>query len=132
MNIQYHNNTVFIARSVPNSYGLYADLTCSGPRSLGSQRIELLNNIFDGASNYSVFVSSGFSSISEDYNNIGGMQGNPGFKLDDSVKGRHDLLNVDPHYVNAVTHDYRLQPGSPCIHAGLPVPGRGLSNVGAY
>ncbi|HJU10572.1 MAG TPA: hypothetical protein VJ728_06835 [Candidatus Binataceae bacterium] len=133
MDVNYYNNTVYIARTIPNSYGLYADITCAGPASSGPQRITLRNNIFDGASNYSVFVGTGFSAVSEDYNNIGGMQGSPGFKINGSArKGPHDLSNVDPRYVNVAAHDFRLLHGSPCIDAGLTMLTDGLRNLGAY
>jgi len=33
----------------------------------------------------------------------------------------HNLLNRDPHFVNATGHDFRLQPSSPAINAGVTV-----------
>ena len=53
--------------------------------------------------------------------------------------GAHDI-QVDPQFVDAITNDYHLQPGSPCIDAGdpesnydlEPQPNGNRINMGAY
>jgi len=133
MNVNYYNNTAYIERGIPNSYGLYADISCGGAAAPGAQRIAVRNNIFDGASNYSVYIGPGFRTTSEDYNNIGGLQGSPGLMVSgSSAKGPHDLSNVNPKYINQAGRDFRLQRDSPCVNAGLPVLEHSLGNIGAF
>ena len=74
------------------------------------------------------------SSVTENYNDIGGAQGNAGFRVNgSSTEGPNDKSNVNPLYVNAsaTPPNYRLQSGSPLINAGQT----GLTynnNIGAY
>jgi len=129
MNVRYYNNTTHIASGVPNSYAIYAQGSCDGARA-SSSPIDLRNNIFDG----SVVSVGGMSSITENYNNIGGAQGNAGFDINgSSAAGANDLRDVNPQYVSAgaTPPNYQLQSGSPCINAGEA----GLTsdkNMGAY
>ena len=129
MNIKYYNNDVHISSSAPNSFGLYASGTCDGAAAL-STPIDLRNNIFDG----SVVSVNGLSAINENYNDIGGAQGNAGFSMNGSRRtGLNDMVNVNPAYVNSGSHppNYHLQLDSSLINAGQA----GLTNltdIGAY
>ncbi len=129
-NVKYYNNTAYLPRGLSNSFGLYAG--CGGNNS--SSTIDVRNNIFDGAGTASVSVASGFGLAIEDYNDIGGAQGSPGFSFNGSnQKGPHDFTNVNPMYINSssAAPDFGLQV-SPCFNAGLPGLTTGNSNMGAY
>jgi hypothetical protein len=127
MNVKYYNNTAYIKSSVPNSFAVYANGRCDGA-PVSSTAIDLRNNIFDG----SVVSISGLHSVIENYNDIGGAQGNAGFNSQQN-EGANDLSNVNPQYLNASANppNFRLQSGSSLINAGQP----GLTsnaNIGAY
>ena len=74
------------------------------------------------------------SSVTENYNDIGGAQGNHSFSVEGSSSyGPNDLSNVNPDYVNASASppNLHLQSGSPLINAGQS----GLTSnkdIGAY
>ncbi len=129
MNVKYYNNDAYISSSVPNSFGIYANGTCDGAAA-SSAAIDLRNNVFDG----SVVSVNGMSSVTENYNDIGGAQGNAGFSLNGSTKaGLNDKNNVDPPYVNAasIPPNYHLQLGSKLIKAGQTGLTT-LTDIGAY
>jgi hypothetical protein len=106
-----YNNTVF--ESVRSVWG-GAD---SGDTSLVHFYVK--NNIFDTPS-----ARGGGTFIEWDYNN----------NVREVPIGPHDL-NVDPRYVNAGAHDFRLQAGSPVIdkgtNVGYPYNGAG-PDMGAF
>lgn len=129
MSVNYYNNTAYIQSGVPNSFAVYANGGCDGA-PVGSSTIDLRNNIFDG----SIVSVTGMTSATEDYNDVGGAQGNAGFLVNGSTtEGPDDKINVNPMYVDAATAppNLQLQSGSPCINAGQS----GLTssnNMGAY
>jgi hypothetical protein len=129
MTVKYYNNTSYIKNGLPNSFAVYADGTCDGA-AVNSTTIDLRNNIFDG----SIISVNGMTSVIEDYNDVGGAQGNAGFLVSGSTtEGPHDKNNLNPKYVDATATPPNLQltPGSPCINAGEP--GLTSSNdMGAY
>jgi hypothetical protein len=128
---KFYNNTVYLPKGIPSSYGLSA--ACIGARANSS--IDIRNNIFDGGGTQSINVPSGFSAgATEDYNNIGGAQGSPGFSFNGAnTKGRHDLSNINPLYVNAAASPpkFGLSAGSPCFNVGLSGLTSGNTNIGA-
>jgi len=97
----------------------------------GSGRLQIFSNIVNAA----VGLVSFMGYISADYNDI-----QAGVSYYGSAQpGPHDLA-IDPQFVYTV--DYRLQPGSPCIDAGVEdpdyadviPPGQGTlrNDMGAY
>ncbi len=97
------------------------------------------NNIFDGES-YDLYCSSD-SSITGGYNclmndvSVGGSGNYTG--------GEDDFYQTDPLFMNALDHDFHLQPDSPCVDAGVdvgltqdfegnPVPQGNAPDIGAY
>ncbi len=129
---KYYNNTAYLPTNISagESDGIYE----SGG-SAANSTIDLRNNIFDGATSHSVNIGGGWSSAIEDYNDIGGAQGSPGFTFNGgATKGSHDLTNVDPKYINASASppNFGLQAGSPCLNAGLTGLTSGNSNIGAF
>jgi hypothetical protein len=124
MNVKYYNNTAYISGG--NSYALYADGTCGGSSS--SSQADVRNNIFDG----SQVVLRDMNTVTENYNDIGGAQGNGGFDSQ-SGEGSQDMNNTNPDYVDAGVAPPKLQlrSGSPLSNAGQS----GLTsnhNIGAY
>jgi len=75
---------------------------------------EIRNTIITNCTTYGIL-----GNVSQlDFNNVW----NNGVNYEEGAKpGLHDI-SVDPLYVDAASHDYRLQPGSPCINAGDPNP----------
>jgi hypothetical protein len=133
INLKYYNNTVYIPPGAVSSYGIYS--SNGNGQSLSGSSIDVRNNIFDGAASYSVSVPSGFGSHTEDYNDIGGLQGSPAFSFNgSSTQGAHDLSNANPIYKNAggIPPDFTPTPGSPIIGAGLAGLTASNSNIGAY
>jgi hypothetical protein len=114
---------------VPDSFALYANGSCDGA-AVSSTAIDLRNNIFDG----SVVSISGLHSATENYNDIGGLQGNAGFSVNgSSTEGANDRSNANPNYMStSVTPpNLHLQSTSPLINSGQA----GLTNnnnIGAY
>jgi hypothetical protein len=115
--------------------------------SFGNSTLDIRNNIFDGfgtmslsaacngSSCYARSNSAAGSITKEDYNNIGGAQGSPGFAFNGSaVKGLHDLTNRNPLYISAgaTPPNFDLRAGSPCLNAGLSGLTSGNVNIGAY
>jgi hypothetical protein len=129
MNVKYYNNSVYIKNSVADSFAFYGSGSCDGA-PVASTAIDLRNNIFDG----STIAISGVRSVTENYNDVGGQQGNAGFTINgSSAEGPNDKSNLNPDYVNAAASppNLALQSGSPLINAGQS----GLTtnkNIGAY
>jgi hypothetical protein len=129
MNVKFYNNDAYIGGSVPNSFGIYANGTCGGA-AVPSTPIDLRNNILDG----SVVSVAGMSAVTENYNDIGGSQGNVWFYMNGSSKlGLNDKSNLNPQYMNATATppNYTLQSTSPLMaigQTGLT----SLGNIGAY
>ena len=137
INMKFYNNTIYAS-----SYGNGFALTFNGAAGTGYGTVDVRNNIFDGGKNHCVSVPGGWSSSTEDYNDIGGSQGCPAFTFNGSTTvGSHDLYctsscsggSADPKYVNASASplNFTLQAGSPCIGKGLS----GLTannNIGAF
>lgn len=75
---------------------------------------EIRNTIISNCRSYGVH-----GDVSQfDWNNVW----NNGANYEEgALPGAHDV-SVDPLYVDPVNHDYRLQPGSPCINKGDPNP----------
>ncbi|MBI5266015.1 MAG: right-handed parallel beta-helix repeat-containing protein [candidate division Zixibacteria bacterium] len=75
---------------------------------------EIRNTIISNCHSYGVH-----GAVSQfDWNNVW----NNGVNYEEgAVPGLHDV-SVNPLYVDDVNHDYRLQPGSPCINMGDPNP----------
>jgi hypothetical protein len=128
---KYYNNTVHIGvLSVHQSdaYAFYANCGVDA-----GQTLDIRNNIFDGGGTSSTGTfTAAANTYTEDYNNIGGHQGNKGYSSNGSSSlAAHDQNAVNPLYTNEGGNDFTLQAGSPDIHAGLA----GLTtsdNIGAW
>jgi len=118
LNLKFYNNDAymnFTTSTNSNLYGLIANNCGVVNGTLGSQ-VDVRNNIFDGSSLFSLGVSASgaFASAIEDYNDIGGVQGNSSFTFNGSSSlGAHDFLNIDPKYTNASVRNFTLQLNSP-------------------
>jgi hypothetical protein len=74
------------------------------------------------------------SSITENYNDIGGAQSNAGFSMNGSSRqGANDMYDVNPPYVNSTSNppNYHLQSASTLINAGQTGLTT-LTDIGAY
>ncbi|GEM_PF-1283377 len=141
---RYYNNTVYLPTGISNSYGFYVACGGNGTEApCTASTIDIRNNIYDGAGSDSVYVPAGYGSEIEDYNDIGGSQGSPGFSFNGSTtRGSHDLYcatncagsSADPLYVApaATPPNFSLQPGSPCINRGLAGLTTGNTDIGAF
>lgn len=83
------------------------------------------NNITDGGT---VDINSAVK-WTGDYNDDGGHQGQYATNV---TLGSHDLIDVDPLYVNFTGDDFHLQAGSPVANAGLPGLDNDMTSMGAY
>jgi hypothetical protein len=83
------------------------------------------NNITDGGT-VDVNPAVGWTG---DYNDDGGHQGQYSTNV---TPGSHDLVNVDPFYINFQGNNYQLQSDSPVSHAGLPGLDNDMTSLGAY
>jgi hypothetical protein len=127
---KYYNNTCY-APSVTNGYGFYGSSTCNGTAYATQPSLDVRNNIIDGG-NYTMSISTGMS-ITENYNDIGGAQGNNGYKVNGSgTLASHDLNASNPDYWSVSNDNFRLTHGSPCISAGTSGLTTGNSDIGAY
>jgi hypothetical protein len=121
---RYYNNTVYCATKAWGTFGLFAG---SNGGSYGLSTLDAENDIFDGCGQASISVDPGYAASNpqagsvtiEDYNDIGGSQGSPGFRFGGWSKGAHDVTNVDPMYVDRKIN-LHLAPGSPMRGAGAP------------
>jgi hypothetical protein len=83
------------------------------------------NNITDGGT---VDINSAVN-WTGDYNDDGGHQGQYATNV---TSGSHDLIDVDPLYVDFTGSDFQLQTGSPVANAGLPGLDNDMTSMGAY
>jgi hypothetical protein len=117
---KYYNNDAYVPS---NGYGFYS-------QGGGVTTLDMRNNIFDGG----MIAVSSCSMSAENYNDVGGSQGNVSFDIDGSNSwGANDMHNVNPIYVNAsvTPPNYVLQATSTLINAGES----GLTSdndIGAY
>ncbi len=135
---KYYNNTVYGPTGIANSWGLYGG---GGNGTRTNSSIDARNDIFDGFGTDSVDIPGTWGTHTEDYNDIGGSQGSPGFIFNSgSTKGAHDVTNVDPLYQCELTSTcgtatppaFQLQATSPLKGIGNPSLGTGNTNIGAY
>jgi hypothetical protein len=143
---KFYNNDAYLPTGISNSYGILVGCGGNGPAApCTASSIDTRNNIFDGAGSYSVNVVSGYGTEKEDYNDIGGAQGSPGFTFNGSTtRGLHDLYcspvgscsgsSAYPKYVNAAAYppNLNLQSGSPCLGTGLTGLTTGNNDIGAF
>jgi hypothetical protein len=83
------------------------------------------NNIVDGGT---VNINASVNWY-DDYNDNGGHQQ---LYATNVTFGSHDIMNMDPLYVNFPGSDYHLTLGSPVANAGLPGLVPGMTSMGAY
>jgi len=93
---------------------------------------DVRNNIVDTTDPIFVCNTDNSNSCGEittwDYNDDGGSQG----KVSIAVTGPHDLIGVNPGYVDAAAANFHLPPGSRCIAAGEPGLTAGNNNIGRH
>jgi len=96
-----------------------------GSPSPGDIKLTWENNIQDGGT---VDINAGINWY-DDYNDCGGHQGQ---YSTNATYGSHDIMNLDPLYVNFGGHDFHLTTGSPVANTGLPGLVPGMTSMGAY
>jgi hypothetical protein len=112
-----YNNTAYLGD--PSAVVTGGDWTC------GDVTLDVRNNIFDTA--FTFYNGHNCMTPNWDYNDDGGTH-----LWAQGPTGSHDLIGVNPMYVNAGSQNFRLQSGSPCIGAGVSGLLSGLSNIGAW
>jgi prepilin-type processing-associated H-X9-DG protein len=112
------NNTVFQDLKDTNLIGPY-----NGELSaISSRGVSFLNNLVVGraGANYA-FVDGSSADNLWDFNLVFGTRGLRAEKSN-AIQGEHNLLDVDPKFVNASLDpahaDFHLRPGSPALNAG--------------
>jgi hypothetical protein len=137
----YNNVFYALASNSGNSLIYLGSSTCNGVNSgtFNKYTLDVRNNIFDGGASNAwtlALVGNGnaYSPCTENYNNVGGSQGNKAYGSCSGSKtlSDHDQNSVDPLYVNAAGGNFRLQAGSPEIAAGLAGLTPGNNNIGAH
>lgn len=126
--IKFYNNTCY-ANGLKGSLGLYAG------NSAFNGTIDFKKNICDNAAGSCISVQSGWTSASEDCNNVGGSHTSHGFSFNGSTtRGPNDLFQSDPLYVNAAAFNFSFLSGSSSIGAGsnCNTPGSTNTNIGSY
>jgi hypothetical protein len=96
-----------------------------GSPSPGDIKLTWENNIQDGGT---VDINAGVNWY-DDYNDCGGHQGQ---YATNATYGSHDIMNLDPLYVNFGGNDFHLTVGSPVANTGLPALVGGMTSMGAY
>jgi len=86
-----------------------------------SQGMLVVNNTLYGSLKTGLFTFADKGMILRD--NIIYKSGNTDVEETAGNTYDHNLVGVDPLFVNAGAHDFRLQPNSPAIDAGVPIPG---------
>jgi len=133
---KYYNNTCFAADKATNGEAFQATTGCDG--TAYSTSVDVRNNIFDGGGAATIDIGTGFASLTEDYNDIGGLQGNMGYSVNgSSTLAPHDLNAVDPKYIDHPNQEtdgnFRIDGiNSTLIDAGLSGLTTGNSDIGAY
>ena len=112
-----YNNTAYL--------GLPSAVTTGGDSTCGNVKFDIRNNVFDTSFTY--YNGHNCTTPYWDYNDDGASRGRATGPV-----GAHDLKGINPMYVNAAGHDFRLQSASPCINAGIAGLLSGLSNIGAW
>jgi len=85
--------------------------------------IEIRNNIFFNPRNFAIDTFQDSESGSRvDHNLVFGNHVDLIAKPDAGLTVADNRIGSDPRFVNPGDHDYRLQPGSPAIGAGISVP----------
>jgi Bacterial Ig domain len=136
-----YNNTFYaLANNSGFTLAYFGSPTCDGPNggTLTPYTLDVRNNIFDGgpsnAYTLAVVSTAAYLTCTEDYNNIGGSQGNMAYGScgGNTQLAPHDQNSVNPLYVDAGDGNFRLQLGSPDIGAGVAGLTAGDINIGAY
>jgi hypothetical protein len=83
------------------------------------------NNVIDGGT---IDINSSVN-LYDDYNDNGGHQG---LYATNATFGSHDIMNMDPLYVNFSGNDFHLTLASPVANAALPGLVPGMTSMGAY
>jgi Big-like domain-containing protein len=112
-----YNNTAYL--------GDPSAVVTGGDSSCGDVTLDVRNNIFDTAFTY--YNGHGCTTPYWDYNDDGGTH-----SWAHGPTGPHDMVGVDPMYVNAGSQNFKLQSASPCLGAGVSGLPSGLSNMGAW
>ena len=138
--VKYFNNTLYIPKGLGGTVfgsGIYGACT-----SNTGSAIDLENNILDGGNTNTVDVGTGWASTfngvttKEQFNDIGGAQGNTGFTFNGrSTLGVSDLLNSNPLYLNSGGTPPDFTPTCPgaavCNAAATNILVTGHPNMGA-
>jgi hypothetical protein len=117
----YYNNTVYETASQAS----IIDTSCH------RATLDIRNNILDGGA---IDIHGGCS-VRWDYNDDGGSQHFSRVDVNGSSKmpiGPHDLLNVNPHFVDAEHADFHLKSNSLVIGKGLANLVDSMNDMGAY
>jgi hypothetical protein len=136
-----YNNTFYaLANNSGFTLAYLGSPTCDGPNAgtFTPYTLDVRNNIFDGgpsnAYTLAVVSTAAYSTCIEDYNNIGGSQGNMAYGScgGSTQLAANDQNAVNPLYANAAAGNFQLLAGSPDIGAGLAKLTMGNSDMGAY
>ena len=138
-----YNNTFYMNNNNASTAagGAYGGITCNGANvgTYNGSTLDLRNNVFDGGASggngtMTIANDGGYTSCTEDYNDIGGVQGNKGYVgcAGSTTLAAHDKNAVNPQYVSASTGVFDFLAGSALINAGLSGLVTGNTNIGAY
>ena len=120
-NCRAYNNTAFVG---PGSVIVSATTT--------GVKWDVRNNILDSSEPLYVCNTNNNDYCGEislwDYNDDGGSQG----YVRMAVTGSHDLIGVNPEYINVNGGNFHLQSGSRCIGAGQAALTPGNNDIGAF
>lgn len=123
-NYRFHSNTFVFGPSAHPGVGLFA---CMGGGD-GTTVLSVTNNIFYLARGQYLAARGRTAQIRSDYNIYWWENGTP--NLANWTAGAHDLAR-DPLFVDRLSKDFRLRPGSPAVGSGTrpgdPVGGEAVS-----
>lgn len=111
---QIYNNILYNNGTGDNRGGLV--IGCYGP----SADVEVYNNTIVGNTGWAIRNCAPNTLVR---NNILWSNTQNGISPEGSGTMDHNLIGIDPLFVNAAAADYHLQPGSPARAAGVPMPG---------